>query len=363
MGKYRYDIYYYDGIPTSDRRPAMYPGEGVQHIQKKFDSDEEALRYLINDIFLEYESDEEYKKEITESEESMFEYLDNIDIGSGSPDCLMIKNLDTGEDIYGSQEVVDSFYEEDDYDETFDGNYSDINTILAMLNEKHKEDSDDTDEEDSLNETYDYKADEDDYDEYYQNPENIEMGSLVDFGAYGKLYVVRNMNNEYFWVTDLEEERFNPNAPGWSINKELAKSIVENPYNESFNRFKNKKFKEAFELNDDENDLEKIKKNVGLKSIFLNKRKNYPQIGDIIRSRNDKLLYEVISEPYEEFDLLEDYFEKYGENEDKEEFVDKYIKYFIFLRVLNKKYNSTKGEFVPDKTLSEIEKYDFIHKN
>lgn len=56
----------------------------------------------------------------------------------------------------------------------------------------------------------------------------IGPGDLVDFGAYGELYVVNpDYNDKYFWVTDDEEERDNPRAQGWTISKELAEYIVE----------------------------------------------------------------------------------------------------------------------------------------
>lgn len=63
------------------------------------------------------------------------------------------------------------------------------------------------------------------------NEYEIEQGDLVDFGAYGKLYVCNpNYSDKYFWVTDLEKERFNHSAAGWSILKKLAENIIENGY-------------------------------------------------------------------------------------------------------------------------------------
>lgn len=64
--------------------------------------------------------------------------------------------------------------------------------------------------------------------------DEIQDGDLVDFGAYGELYVVNpDYNDKYFWVTDDEEERDNPRAQGWTISKELAERVVEH-YNEYY---------------------------------------------------------------------------------------------------------------------------------
>jgi hypothetical protein len=60
--------------------------------------------------------------------------------------------------------------------------------------------------------------------------DEIEVGDLVDFGPYGKLYVVdlEAMGKpKWFWVTDKESERFNNDAQGWSIQKYLAEKILE----------------------------------------------------------------------------------------------------------------------------------------
>ena len=62
------------------------------------------------------------------------------------------------------------------------------------------------------------------------NLEDIIQGDLVDFGPYGVLYVCDpDYHEDYFWATDDEYERFNKNAPGWSILKELALRIIETP--------------------------------------------------------------------------------------------------------------------------------------
>ena len=56
----------------------------------------------------------------------------------------------------------------------------------------------------------------------------IEQGMLVDFGVYGQLYVCDpNYSEHYYWVTDDESDRYNRNASGWSISKDLALSIID----------------------------------------------------------------------------------------------------------------------------------------
>lgn len=56
----------------------------------------------------------------------------------------------------------------------------------------------------------------------------VFQGDLVDFGAYGKLYVCNpEYHEDYFWVTDDEYERFNKHAHGWSILKDLAIKVIE----------------------------------------------------------------------------------------------------------------------------------------
>lgn len=56
---------------------------------------------------------------------------------------------------------------------------------------------------------------------------NINNGDYVDFGPYGQLFVCNNnYEDDKYWVTDLEDDRNNPNAEGWAISKDLAKTIV-----------------------------------------------------------------------------------------------------------------------------------------
>lgn len=54
----------------------------------------------------------------------------------------------------------------------------------------------------------------------------ISPGALVDFGQQGKLYVVSIFPNK-FWVTDVEADRHNPQAPGWYVGKEAAVKVLE----------------------------------------------------------------------------------------------------------------------------------------
>lgn len=56
----------------------------------------------------------------------------------------------------------------------------------------------------------------------------VEQGDLVDFGAYGRLYVVRDAGSEdNYWVTPERIDRYNPDARGNSINKSFAERVVE----------------------------------------------------------------------------------------------------------------------------------------
>lgn len=59
----------------------------------------------------------------------------------------------------------------------------------------------------------------------------IQEGDRVDFGAYGRLYVVKKdaglVSEGMLWVTDIEEDRTNEDARGWYINERYAKKIIE----------------------------------------------------------------------------------------------------------------------------------------
>lgn len=62
------------------------------------------------------------------------------------------------------------------------------------------------------------------------SPEDVNIGDLVDFGAYGNLYILRThqgSRGDKYWVTDQESERFNPDASGWYIRHYLARKVIE----------------------------------------------------------------------------------------------------------------------------------------
>lgn len=61
--------------------------------------------------------------------------------------------------------------------------------------------------------------------------DEIEIGAYVDFGAYGDLYVVKDLGDR-FWVTDIESDRHNSDAQGWYIKKSAAKKIIESGYSD-----------------------------------------------------------------------------------------------------------------------------------
>lgn len=60
---------------------------------------------------------------------------------------------------------------------------------------------------------------------------DIRVGDYVDFGSYGRLYVVRKdaglTREDLLWVTDIEDDRFNPYARGWFIKERYAERIIE----------------------------------------------------------------------------------------------------------------------------------------
>lgn len=71
-----------------------------------------------------------------------------------------------------------------------------------------------------------------DYDNERQQEElqhEIEEGDFVDFGAYGRLYVVKKNagTRGQFWVTDEREDREKKNARGWYISPSYAEKIIE----------------------------------------------------------------------------------------------------------------------------------------
>ncbi len=57
--------------------------------------------------------------------------------------------------------------------------------------------------------------------------ESVTGGDQVDFGIYGKLYVLNTYNDEKWRVTDLEADRYSPDASGWFIRSSYAKKIVD----------------------------------------------------------------------------------------------------------------------------------------
>ena len=67
-------------------------------------------------------------------------------------------------------------------------------------------------------------------DEYEDWTLDLTLGDLVDFGPYGKLYILRTgqgSKGDRLWVTDEREERFNPDASGWYIRTSYAEKLIE----------------------------------------------------------------------------------------------------------------------------------------
>ena len=56
--------------------------------------------------------------------------------------------------------------------------------------------------------------------------DTVGMGDFVDFGPYGKLYILKDVGDK-FWVTDEKSERNNSQASGWYVDKYKAESIIE----------------------------------------------------------------------------------------------------------------------------------------
>lgn len=61
--------------------------------------------------------------------------------------------------------------------------------------------------------------------------DDIEPGDYVDFGAYGKLYILSmdagRRDRPRAWATDQEKDRFKPDASGWYINISQAEDVIE----------------------------------------------------------------------------------------------------------------------------------------
>lgn len=52
-------------------------------------------------------------------------------------------------------------------------------------------------------------------------------GDLIDFGPYGRLFLLHFVDEKKLWVTDEADERYNPQAAGWFIDRFQAEGIVE----------------------------------------------------------------------------------------------------------------------------------------
>lgn len=55
-------------------------------------------------------------------------------------------------------------------------------------------------------------------------PTNLPKGTLVDFGPYGDLYIVHEVDDETWWVSDESDDE-----SGWSIKKDLADRVISYP--------------------------------------------------------------------------------------------------------------------------------------
>lgn len=55
-------------------------------------------------------------------------------------------------------------------------------------------------------------------------PTDLPKGTLVDFGPYGDLYIVHDVDDETWWVSDEPDDE-----SGWSIKKDLADKVISYP--------------------------------------------------------------------------------------------------------------------------------------
>ena len=53
--------------------------------------------------------------------------------------------------------------------------------------------------------------------------DGIKKGSLVDFGSYGKNYIIldTDYSDDYYWISDIKND-----VKGWTILKSLAEKII-----------------------------------------------------------------------------------------------------------------------------------------
>jgi len=58
------------------------------------------------------------------------------------------------------------------------------------------------------------------------NQNEIRKGDYVDFGIYGRAYVLEDRGT-YFWVTNVRSDRYNKSARGNLIRKAYARKIIE----------------------------------------------------------------------------------------------------------------------------------------
>lgn len=118
-----YTIYTYDGIPTRERRPVEYAGEGVEVEELNFNSDADAVIYAAEKV-AEMNGADTVLDDM--SSDIGLEYLDSLDWGDGSAICIAIKR--DAVYVYGDEAALDTFYigslEADDYLE-LEGEYED----------------------------------------------------------------------------------------------------------------------------------------------------------------------------------------------------------------------------------------------
>lgn len=161
----QYKFYFYNGVPTAERRPANAANEGIIIEEHMMDCDDSAMLYA-GDFISDFNGHDMEFDTAIEAED----YLNDIDSTSGYAFCVAIEK--DGSFIYGDEDLVDYFMSKVDDDDsiteqiverfgdkeaTVDLFYKD----LEFTYQGPKRDVDDWDEWDVV-EDYDFTISEDD---------------------------------------------------------------------------------------------------------------------------------------------------------------------------------------------------------
>lgn len=98
----KYKFYFYNGIPTAERRSAEFADEGLVIEAHNMDSDDAAMLYA-GDFISDLNEDQMEFETAIEAED----YLNDIDTSAGFAFCIAIQKND--EFVYGDSDLVDYF--------------------------------------------------------------------------------------------------------------------------------------------------------------------------------------------------------------------------------------------------------------